>query len=915
MKYLLSLLLSGMLLVGYAQSYPLNGGVVAEDDSPLLYATVALLSPKDSTLQFFGITNNEGRYDIKNIRKGEYLLQIAFMGYETYYQPVTIPVSDNSLARIKLSLSFVAMDEVSVVSEYVPIAFRGDTTEFKAAAFQIKPDATTEELLKKMPGIEVDRAGNIKALGEDVKRVMVNGKEFFGNDPKVATKNLPANAIDKVQIYDRTSEESMFTGISDGSRERTINLALKEDHKNGLFGNATAGGGTGEHWMGNARAYRFTGTTQMALLGMANNVNQSGFSFDDYMNFSGGALGMQQGGGSTQIRITNDGSFPINFGQPMTGLNTSGAGGANLSFSKSNTQRLFLSYMGTNSSKELVQSTTSQNFRQGSTFDQLEALRETDKNQSHRFNFGLRTRIDSASNIVVDGNMAISGGDNLRNTGSQNLFEGSTVSSQTRMAASLSDRYFGNVSGSYVRKLNYASTILKISGSGSFSQGDTRQSFRNETSLQELQRNLELFMRQTQNVDQNTYNSSVALTLTQKVGRLVYLEPEIRAAVNSEILNRSHFQGFYNEILMPVDSLSPNFRKEHAWVRPRIGLIRNTQRARFNLGLQLENGKITSHLNEDFLTESQYTYLLPSFFYENGYRPGRRISSQLSTIVNAPLAAQLLPVINNINPLSVFYGNPQLKPERIHRLNLNWMIFDQFSFTSLMTMLSGSYTKDKINWDRTISDNLLFVNTLINAEADWEARANIDFSTPIRPIGMKIRVNLEERWNRGSHLVNQAENTYTNYIHRGSISLDNRKKEKWDIYVGVEARLTQAFYSLQSTMNNHYMNLSWFSDVRYTPNQNWNFSINADVANYTDKAFGEAIQIPLLHAEISRYLLKNKRGTLTLRGFDLLDKNNVVQRISEQNYLREVRSNSIGRYFLLSFSYRLSQLGDASRGI
>jgi len=332
MKYLLSLLLSGMLLVGYAQSYPLNGGVVAEDDSPLLYATVALLSPKDSTLQFFGITNNEGRYDIKNIRKGEYLLQIAFMGYETYYQPVTIPVSDNSLARIKLSLSFVAMDEVSVVSEYVPIAFRGDTTEFKAAAFQIKPDATTEELLKKMPGIEVDRAGNIKALGEDVKRVMVNGKEFFGNDPKVATKNLPANAIDKVQIYDRTSEESMFTGISDGSRERTINLALKEDHKNGLFGNATAGGGTGEHWMGNARAYRFTGTTQMALLGMANNVNQSGFSFDDYMNFSGGALGMQQGGGSTQIRITNDGSFPINFGQPMTGLNTSGAGGANLSF-------------------------------------------------------------------------------------------------------------------------------------------------------------------------------------------------------------------------------------------------------------------------------------------------------------------------------------------------------------------------------------------------------------------------------------------------------------------------------------------------------------------------------------------------------------------------------------------------------
>ncbi len=914
MRYLFALFISMLVLTGYTQPHSITGEVVTDDDAPLMLGTVALLATKDSTLQFFGITNQEGRFDIGNIRKGEYLLQISFMGFETLYRPVSIPLTDNTIGRVKMQAKLVAMEEVRVVSDYVPIAFRGDTTEYNAAAFQLKPDATTEELLKKLPGVEVDRAGNIKALGEDVKRVMVNGKEFFGNDPKVATKNLPADAIEKVQIYDRTSEESMFTGIQDGSRERTINLALKEDHKNGIFGNVTAGGGTGDHWLGNGRAYRFTGTTQSALLGMANNVNQSGFSFDDYMNFSGGALGMFQGG-STQIRIASDGSFPINFGQPVSGLLTSGAGGANFSYSKQENQRVFMSYMGTTSTKELVQSTNSQNFLQGSSYSQLEELLETDKNEAHRFNFGLRTRLDTASNLVIDGNLALLGGDNQRIAETQNLLGGGVISTQSRISGSISDRFAGNASGSYVRKLNYARTLLKITGNGSISQGITEQALINEINYAISTIGSETRIRQIQDLDQSNRQLTLAAAVTQKIGQLTYLEPEIRAAVAADLLDRSQAQGFFDAIIMPVDSLSPNFRRDHHWLRPRMALVRNTQKVRFSLALQLETGTIDKHLNGQNIGQIGYTYLLPFVRYENQYKPGRRLISQLTSMVNAPGAAQLVPVVNNSNPLSLFYGNPNLRPELNYRLNLSWMVFDQFSFTSLMTMISGSYTKDKINWDRTIANNLSVVSTMTNVESDWEARANIDFSTPIRPLGMVVRLNLEERWNRGINLINQSENIYTNLTHRGSISLNNRKKEKWDTNTGIEARFTRARYSLQSNYNNHYLDLSWFGDVRYTPSQNWNYSLKADLANYTDRAFGEAILIPLLHAEVSRYFLKNRRGTLTLRGYDLLDKNNIVQRLSEQNYLREVRSNSIGRYFLLSFTYRLSQFGNESKGI
>jgi hypothetical protein len=913
MRHLLTILLTGFALNIYAQTWPLTGEVFTEDNAPLVYSTVVLLSPADSTLQFYGVTNKEGRFDIKNIRKGNYLLQVAFLGYETHYQPVAVPADGNSLGRISMKSKSMAVDEVKVTGEYVPMSFRGDTTEYNAAAFQLKPDAMTEDLLKKLPGVEVDRAGNIKAMGEDVKRVMVGGKEFFGNDPKVATKNVPADAVDKVQIYDRTSEESMFTGIRDGSRERTINLELKEDKKNGIFGNVTAGGGTGEHWLGNGRAYRFTDKTQTALLGMANNVNQSGFSFDDYMNFSGGLGSMVHGGGSAQIRITSDGSFPINFGQPLSGINTSGAGGANFSYSKSPNDRAFISYMGTGSKKELEQTTNSRNYLQNSEFNQEEDLTETDKNQSHRVNFGLRTRIDSTRNLVIDGNVSVTDGDNLRLTDINSRQSGQLVNSQAYETSALADRFMGSASGSYVRKLNFGKSVWKVSGNASLNQGLTKNKIFSETSFQRDGNWEKTAIRQFQDNDNATRQGSLAATFTQKAGRLVYLEPEIRGGATTEILDRS--QGLVNGNPVAIDSLSPEFQKDHTWIRPRLGLIRNTAKTRFTLALQMESGKIASHLDGEEPGTNNYTYLLPYLLYENEYQTGRRIMTQLTTQVNTPTTIQLLPVVNNINPLSVYYGNPDLKPELSHRMNLHWMIFDQFSFTSLMTTLSATYTKDKINWDRTIRDNLSFVNTMTNVDDDREARANIDFSTPLRFIGMKVRINLEERWNRGINLVNKLENTYTNHTHRASVSLDNRKKDKWDINTGIEARLTNAKYTLQSNLNNNYFDLSWFGDVRFTPNKDWNFSMNADVANYSDRSFGESISIPLLHAEASRHFLKNRRGTLTLRAFDLLDKNNIVQRLSELNYLREVRSNSIGRYFLLSFTYRLNQFGGESKGV
>jgi hypothetical protein len=913
MKLLITAIFLSIAGAAFAQSYPLEGDVFADDSSPLVYSSVVLLHPADSTMQAFGITNKEGHFEIKNIKKGEYLLQIAFLGFETHYRKILVPVEGNNLGSVALKSKPVDVDEVKVVGEYVPLAINKDTIEYNAAAFKLKPDAVTEDLLRKLPGVEVDRAGNIKAMGEDVSKLFVDGKEFFGNDPKVATKNVPADAVEKVQVYDRKSEESMFTGIDDGSREKAINLQLKEDKKNALFGDVMAGGGTGEHWQGSAKAYRFTDKIQTAVLGMANNINQFGFSFNDYMNFSGGIGSMIHGSGSAQIRITSDGSFPINFGLPVSGLNTSGAGGANFSYSTSPNDRVFISYLGSGSEKKLEQTTKSWNYTENSSFLQNENLNETDKNAAHNFNFGWRNRIDSTQNMILNGDFSISSGKADRLSTTESSANGNPVNTIRNLTGNNSDRISGKTSGSYIKTINRGNTVVKATGNVSLSQALAKNLIGTETSFFENGEWQSAQDNKFQDDQTESLNYSLGATLTQKAGRLFYLEPELVAGSSVETLDRT--QGLPLQGNFVIDSLSPAFEKRYRWFRPKISWIRNTAKTKLTLSLQMENGKLENSLNGDDLSRNNFTALLPGFLWEYEYQSGRRLVLNYVSNVNTPSATQLLPVVNNINPLALYYGNPALEPEKAQNINMHWLLFDQFSFTSVMATFNGTFTKNKINWDRTINNDLSIINTLINVDADYKMRGNFDFSTPIRSWGIKIHFNLEETWNQGLNLINGAENKYTNLGHRVSFSFDNRKKEKWDVNTGVEVSLTHSEYSVQKSLNNRYFDMSWFGEVRFTPGDNWNFEVNADVANYSDRSFGESVSIPLLGAEVSHFFLKNNRGTLTLRGFDLLNQNRIVERFSELNYLREIRSNSIGRFVMLSFTYRLNQFGNQSKGV
>jgi hypothetical protein len=300
--------------------------------------------------------------------------------------------------------------------------------------------------------------------------------------------------------------------------------------------------------------------------------------------------------------------------------------------------------------------------------------------------------------------------------------------------------------------------------------------------------------------------------------------------------------------------------------------------------------------------------------WEKEYKSQRRLGLYYNAYVKTPSSYELLPVANGLNPLQVYAGNAGLRPEYVHSANARWWIFDRFSMTSFFAGINARYTHDKVSYARTVLPDLSQRLTMVNVPDDYAADANIDFSTPLRKLKLNLVLNLKESWNRGISIVNQVQNVNTNLTHSGTVSVNNRKKEKWDASAGFNISYTDARYSLQSSMNNTYYQYDYFSEISFMPSAAFNFLVSADVTSYRGSHFKGSVNIPLLKAEVKYYFMKDKRGTLSLEAFDLLNKNKGIQRVSELNYLQERHSTIIRQYFLISFKYKLNKF-DPNQGI
>lgn len=910
MRSLFSFLFLVISCSAFSQSYVLKGEILDEKGKPLASAAAVLLNPADSTLLYFSISGSDGGFEMRNIKKGQYLLQISLLGFNTFYKNVELPLKEgDDLGSLIMMPKVYNIDEVTINADRIPMRIKKDTIEYDAKAYKVKPDGVAEDLIRKLPGVEVDRAGNIKALGEDVNNVLVDGKEFFGNDPKVATRNLPADAIDKVQLFDKQTDESKFTGIDDGERNQTLNLILDKDKKQGIFGDVLAGAGTNARAEAAAKVYRFTKKSQFAGIGMYNNINQLGFSLGDYINFSGGISSLSNGDG--HIMIGGQNSFPVNFGQPVYGKGSNGAAGVNLSIFNSQNDRIFLSYLGNGSRRRLSETSSTRNYLPDFSYQTNEKKEQLKTDTAHRLNFGLRKLIGGMQNIIINGGLSYNSSSNPLYSLSESFLNDSKINDLQRNSSEISSRLSGNTDASYLLKINEGKTIFKVSGRAAYSGSNSDSEYGNITEYLNPYR--WDFSSQFYDLGTRNTNYSGTVSLTQKVTKKSFVDISLAAGYSTEDLNRE--QGNLEGEMLPVPALSPDFTKTEKYFRPGLTWKRSTVKSNLSVSMLANTGEFSSVLNNDEGKSRKYSFLTPRASWEYNYRSGRRLMFDYNTSAVSPSATQLMPVLNNLNPLSLYYGNRDLRPEYNHSGRLSWWLFDQFSFTTLLASVNMRYTEDKISYSRNVDIDLWQVISPRNVKNEWNNGAMLDFTTALKSLGLKVNIVLDESFTRNISIINEQENLNSSFNHRMSLTIGNRKKEKWDIEGGSSLSVRDSRYSIQKSLNDVFNDISVFTEVRYTPGVKFNVMGSADITNYSSRSFNESQLIPLINAEINYYLFKNQRGVLTLAGVDLLNRNKGIERISELNTLTERRSFIIGRYFMLSFKFRLNKVGDNKGGI
>lgn len=857
---------------GFGQT-TISGTVTNQENEPLVNATVILMKPADSTMAYFGVTNTNGEYKVKAVSNGKYIMQVSYVGSETRYENITIP-SDKGTDFGQTVLEPENIGEVSVVAEYVPIRFRSDTVVFNADAFKTKPDAVVEDLLRKIPGIEIDVSGNIKALGEDVSKVLVDGKEFFGRDTKVATKNLPAVSVENVEVFDKKSYESEFMGIDDGVRDRTINLELREDAKAGYFGNFKAGGGTKKRVQAEGRLYRFTSNIQMAGLGMYNNVNEFGFA----------AQGMGK------------------FGNKVNGENRTGAGGLNFSYNPTEFNRYYISYLGSATRSILEQTSEGEYFSDAVSYQQSVIMDRETNNRPNSIDFGVHHRFNQKHNLILRGNMDIFNNDLDRISTTNTFIDTEDINRLLSEETRVEDRLAGSANISYMTRLNEGNTQFNT---------EARFSLNRQEENTEIQNTTELFDPPgtdivSQFIDRNTDNYFFGLnpSFVQRLTSRWFLNTDVSTGINNQGIDQR--QGDLYPARTLIDSLSPDYLREHTYLIPGITFKRGTMSSQLHIGLRTAWNMYGTVLGDISGGRESFFHLLPSIYYKWDIRTGRRLTARYNSSVNIPTAGQLLPVFSTVNPLMLTQGNSELIPEYVHNVYVELSIFDQFSFTSVFFRAGGTYTKDKISWEQTITEYLIRINMPVNVDWDYTANGYLDFSTPVRRLGIKVNLQLTENWHKGLNIVNDNENELNSLTHGADFNIENHKKEYFDARLGASVSYTSTKYSVQDELNNQYYNTIYYADLHIMPSEKWNVSLTGRLTNYNSQNLNEDLSIPSVDAEINYYFLEGERAVLSLRAIDLLDKNKGFQQVSDVNYIMQINSNTLGRYILLSFRYRLT---------
>ncbi len=915
-----------------AQKLTITGVVADGDGKAMENATVLLLASSDSSLVSFGRTKPNGTFELRNVSLAvNCFLKLTFVGYEPYFQDVlkdTKPTNGSTLelGGIRMTPLSKLLNEAVVKAERDPVKINGDTTEFNASSFKVQPNATTEDLIKKLPGMEVDKNGNVKAQGEAVTQVLVNGKKFFGKDPKIALQNLPAGAVEKVKVYDKRSDQADFSGIDDGEREKTIDIQLKKDYSQGTFGNGTLGGGGVEgdvasRYLGKFAVNNFSKTQQLSFLGNGNNINQTGFSFEDYAGFTGASRQMASGGGM-RVNSDNSNGVPLDMGGTKGFLKTF-SGGVNYNKVFSKKTELNMSYFFNDQISNTRTFTNRENLIDGkSSFLSNTDVNSLTENQNHRVNLTLDQKIDTFTSLKLTSNFSMT-----ENTSDKETFsENKRLGILQNKGNTLNNTEGGGMSAqnSLLLRRRFMKKGRTVSANVFFNYNQTTNNG-NLNAVNTFYRNgigTDSITKQDDDRVNNRSNYGTTISFTEPLGKRQYLEANYSYNATINNADRKVYRLVNNESIFNTN-LSNKYINDYIYQRTGLTYRINKKEWNFSTGLQYQHSDLNGDLiTRDTIIKKSYDFALPNVRFEFNPVQGKRATFSYETSVREPSISQLQPITDNSNPLYISAGNPSLKPEYNNRIRIGYNHFNQATFSAFFSNISVNYATNKITNAQTTDTLFRRFSQPINVRNDVSANGFIGYNRPLVPQLLRFNARTNASYGRGISMINTSDNilnpkakanSIENLTERTSVGvtlgLTLTVRDSFDLSVSGTVNHNNTSYSIQSANNQKYDVYDLETDA------NWRLPFGLKLfGSFTyniikGNSFGTSQGIPLLGAGISKYMLKQNRGELKFQMVDILNRNQGYSRSADVNYVQEERVNSLGRYAMLSFTYAFNPMG------
>ncbi len=877
-------------------------------------ATVSLMNAADSSLIAFTRTDDNGNFYFDQLKAGKYRLSASQVNFHPQWKNFELNSGEQALdlGEIKMKDKSI-MQEVTVVAQRPPVVVNGDTLEFNAEAFRTKPNAVVEDMLKKMPGVEVDKDGNIKVNGKKINRVLVNGKDFFNGDPKMATQNLPADALDKVQVFEKQSDQAAFTGMDDGNAQTTLNLKLKKDKANAVFGKASMAAGTDGRYDGQFNLNKFNGNQQLSAIGMSNNTNRQGFSIMDMLNFTGQNRKMMSGGGGIVIN-TGGGD---NFGLPVAGINNSQginqtiAGGLNYSDTWKKNTEVNASYFYNNVTGDNDRTTNRQNIASGNNFTYLQNSRSTNKTTSNRFNFSADHRIDSFNSIKLTSLFGIQKG--KRSTfndyesfipNDKQLNDGYSNTNSTSSGYNIENTLL------FKHKFKKKGRTLSLTGSMQYndSEGNAAQN-----SINNFFNNGSVSQRDTLN-QQSTINSltngySVSANYTEPLSKRALLEFRSFYNANKGDLDRKTYD--YNVSSGKHDKmnkvLSNAFESRYNYMGGGTSLRVLKKKYGFSVGANVQYASLNSHLKDSaFRIKQNFTNVLPSANFNYSFSKMKTLRLDYSTATAQPNANQLQPIKNISDPLNITEGNPALNPSYTHTVGLQFFNANPSKRKNLFMFLNYTATQNAIV-SSDVFNNGIRTTTPVNANGIYSIMGNVDRGFSIKKLNTRIGIGGFVAYNNAVNFIDGKKNTTGNLSVSPRFTANYSYKELFDLSLEARVSYNEATYSLQPVLNNNYWRQVYSAEATITLPKGLTITSDVTYTAYSGRTEGYNTKVALWNAAISKQVLKSKKGEIKISAFDLLKKNIGVDRIGNANYVEDVQYKVLQQYFTAGFTYSLQK--------